>query len=427
MKIEDIKKKGLKVVADLRELGESLAAGKIGEDEYETRLAELQAEATLIEKSASVNKRAAELESSFAFETRQVGTAQVSQTEESTTVESEGLALSDKQFRAISTPEYRDAFTDYVRRGNNAASASFRTLQVGLDTNGGYLVPADYLNQIVTREPAPASVVDYVQQINTSSDRLQIPRSAYAGQTGDTNGDIYSSNLRIQWTAETQQATDVTPTFGIHEIPVWGAKVQVPITRQMMEDSAVDIMGYISNEIGTTYRLGTEDAILNGDGVNKPKGVLRSPGATYEPPTTNVGNPVTPQGLANLVYQGLPQQYAANSRVVMNRSLFATLAMITQNSNLVWDGVFTTAVSRAAGEALFGYPISFSSFMPAAGGGNNIIAYGDWFQSYLLVRRLGMSVEMDIRPAEEVGRIVARTRFGGDIRNPRALRIGVQS
>jgi hypothetical protein len=34
---------------------------------------------------------------------------------------------------------------------------------------------------------------------------------------------------------------------------------------------------------------------------------------------------------------------------------------------------------------------------------------------------------MDIRPAEEVGRIVARTRFGGDIRNPRALRIGVQS
>lgn len=81
----------------------------------------------------------------------------------------------------ISTDDYRKSFRSYMRTGVGAQTpvSALRTLQDGADTSGGFLVPSDVLDLIISKEPTPIRVAAKTTQLSTSRDHVVIPRVNY--------------------------------------------------------------------------------------------------------------------------------------------------------------------------------------------------------------------------------------------------------
>jgi HK97 family phage major capsid protein len=341
------------------------------------------------------------------------------------TIEEEGFALGEKQMRGISEPSYRNTWMRMART-KHLDQADYKTLQVGLDETGGYLVPPDILQHILRREPQSGSLVDLVRTVPVSSDRLQIPRLGYE------EDDVYSNPMRIRWTSEIQGPQDVvSPEFGQVEIPVYEGSMRLPVTRTLLEDASVPLDQILAEELAGSYRLGLEEVIVSGNGVGKPSGILTALNAEDDAPeSVLLGDPVTADGLLELVY-GLPPQYAQSAVAVLNRTgTYADLVKLKDQSGQYVFGlgqIPSGGLATPRQDTLLGYPLHFSPMMPEVGSDRPVILFGDLRRAYFLAQRLGISVRVQDIPSEPYVYYVVRFRVGGKLVQPRAIRVGVQA
>lgn len=342
---------------------------------------------------------------------------------------SEGWGLSEKQFHAISEPAYEKAF-DRMLRGKADRADYNSTLNEGNDGQGGFLAPPQFQTEVIMRKPHPTSIMNYIRQLPCSRDRVIFPRVNY------TTDDIYSTGVRIQWVGEGGPTPAITdPAFGDVEIPIFLGQFPLEVSRNLLEDGAVPVGPLISSFAAQAYNLGMDNIIVNGTGVGQPAGILQNPGGANEPPTVNVGNPVTADGLTTLVY-GLPPQYQDGAVGLMNFvDAFMTFAKIKDSASHYVFGLQSTfdgGLATARRPELFGKPVVFSAFMPNGGAGAKVVAYGDLRETYLLAQRVGLSVmpygdqDKSMLTANKVGWLF-RFRSGGDVVQPRGLRVGAQT
>ncbi len=367
----------------------------------------------------------AAIETKMTFESRPVGQDLVAFDAKGLPflMDAQGFGISDAQFRAISQPSYKKAYIRAIL--GKADRHDFEAvLSEGVDTEGGYLVPPDMQAEIIRRSPQAGGVYDLVRQVPTLSDKLRYPKLDY------TTDDIHSSPVRIKWTGETTDAENAgEPKWGQAEIDIHEGMVEIPLTRSLVEDRG-DADQIIAEELGVAYRLGMCDVILNGNGVSKPHGILENPGQANEPPTVNLGNPVTADNLLKLVY-GLPPQYQANARLLIEQTdVYTTLTTLKDTANNYIFGLWKNIDGGLATdrlETIRGKPITFDPFMPTSGSANKVAVYGDFNRGYYLGTRLGMSLRLQDLPRNALVYLVGRFRVGGDVVQPRALRVGVQS
>jgi HK97 family phage major capsid protein len=345
-------------------------------------------------------------------------------------LDADGFGISEKQFRAICEPSYKRSFMAAVIRGKGD-SADFKALSEGSDPGGGYLVPPDISNRIIMRKAHPTQILGNVFVMTTSRDKVMMPKFKY------TTDDIYRSGVRIAWTGETgPSAVDTSlENWGMKTIDVYTGSFEVEAYRDMLEDAAFDIEALVVKEGQMAYALGLDDIVVNGSGVGRPAGILRNVGAADEPPSLNVGNPVTADKLMELVY-GLAPQYTENAKFLCNRTnVYATLAQLKDSANNYIFGLFSNTdggLARAREERLLGHQIIYSAFMPNGAAAANVGVFADFSELYTLVQRLGMTVEpigpgdREMRRGNKVGWYF-RFRVGGAVVQDRAGRVAVQS
>src|SRR5579871_4070175 len=77
----------------------------------------------------------------------------------------EGL-VDERQWRAISEPGYKAAFRSYLRKGEKGLTGrELKALQEGADASGGFLVPEDFVQRLLQKEPTPTRVQDHVMRM----------------------------------------------------------------------------------------------------------------------------------------------------------------------------------------------------------------------------------------------------------------------
>lgn len=330
------------------------------------------------------------------------------------------------QFAAASTVAYRDAFVGYIRRGaDGLTAAERRTLQDGADPSGGYLVPEQALNLILSRDPAPTRVSGRVTAIPTTRDRVTAPRVNYSTDT------TYTSGMRVTWTGEvpasatTHRVTD--PVFGQVQIDVHTAMMSLPLTRDFVEDSAFPVVSWVTGKFAETVDLLRDNMILNGSGINQPHGILENPGVGEEPSVTNSGSAATliPNGLQDIVWD-VPEQYEDNSAWVFNKnSTGKTIAkMVDSQSRYLWQPYEQSGLTGSRRADLLGYPVVFSAFAPNVSAGTYPLVFGD-LRGYYRVDRVGLSVQVLNELYAETNQVLllGRVRLGGDVAEPYRLRI----
>ncbi|HXS24488.1 MAG TPA: phage major capsid protein [Gemmatimonadales bacterium] len=333
--------------------------------------------------------------------------------------------MGQKRWDAIQTPEYNSAFTTWLRSKGERASLDgmrLKTLQEGLDDQGGVTVPADMLMRIIAREPAPTDLASLVTNITTGRDRVVMPRTQYSADN------LYVTAFRAAWTGEiptgsSQLAVNDANLLGNIEVPVYTAMLSARVTNDMVEDSAFPIQAWVENQLRITVDLLRENMILNGTGKGQPTGLLVNPGGAFQPASILSSGAGTFSGddLINVAYT-LPPQYDKDARYVFNKTNVQNFISKLKDGNgryLFGMGYQDSGLATARPKELVGYPFTISSFMPNIGAANYPVLFGD-LKGYYMVNRLGLTVQILREVAAELNQfiIVCRIRFGGQTVEP---------
>lgn len=336
-----------------------------------------------------------------------------------------------KTWQAIASKSYTEAYCEYFRKGlSEMGRVSRKALEEGLDPQGGYLTPADVLARIISKTATPTRLGGMVQTITTSRDAVVIPRNAYS----DTNN-IYSTGFRVtnagEKPADKSARVNDSNLFGTLRIPINTFMLSGVLGNDQLEDSAFDILGWISDKFRETIELHRDNMVANGGGVGEPEGFLMDPGVDGQPDIvasgTNAEPFFTPDALFDIT--GLvPEQYDENCRFVLNKTQsFRRIRKLKDDNNryLFGAGQQDDGLANGRPSNLAGYPFTWSGFMPNPGASAYPLAFGD-LSGYMAVNRIGLSIQLlrDSRYAEEnMTGILGRVRWGGKLVEPWKLKV----
>lgn len=351
-------------------------------------------------------------------------------------------AMGEQKAKVLFSPAYKDALNAYMRSaakhgagwlnhvGDYFKGDAMKILQEGQDTAGGFWVAPDIRADLVKKMATVPGVMNATFRFTAGSDLVTFPKVVY------TTDDKYTSGVLPSWTAEAPSSNipeSTNPIAGKIEIPIHTLTAAVFLTRAQMEDAQFDQLGYVTQALGENIPLFVNNAIINGDGVGKPLGLLNHPNATV---AAGSGGMLVLSGIAAKIAWGvetglsstngligtegaLPPQYENNSRWFAQKATYAAVrALVDAQGRPLWqqsDGVFANFV-RGYPPTLLGYPVEKDQFMPAIGATATPIAFGD-FSGYYMPQRVGLSVEVfrEVLGLRDIVVIYARMRLGGQL------------
>ncbi len=275
----------------------------------------------------------------------------------------------DKTGRA--SDDYRKNFWN-VMRSKVPMPAVTNALQVGTDSEGGYLVPDEYERTLVEALEEENIFRQMAKVIKTSSGDRKIP--------------VVASKGTASWIDEEGAIPESDDVFGQVSIGAYKLGTMIKVSEELLNDSVFDLQSYISREFARRIGAREEEAFFTGDGKGKPLGVLAATGGAETGATAASATAVTADEMMDLFYS-LKAPYRRKSVWVLNDSTIKAIRKLKDN-----NGQYLWQPSLAAGtpDMILGRPIKTSAYMPAMAAGAKTIAFGD-FSYYWIADRQGRS------------------------------------
>lgn len=133
--------------------------------------------------------------------------------------------------------------------------------------DGGYLIPSDFRTEIQTVIEGDNSLLGMTRQYRTSSNHLVLPVSETAPWDG--------SGVEAFWDGEGVSSSESKPRFRQANLRLHKLTALVRVSEELLEDAPA-LESYIMTEAPKAFVAKTNDAIIDGDGVGKPLGFLKS-------------------------------------------------------------------------------------------------------------------------------------------------------
>jgi HK97 family phage major capsid protein len=257
--------------------------------------------------------------------------------------------------RPWSTGEYKAAMLAALRSNFRKVS---NVLEVGTDSQGGYLVPAEWDKRLIDTLEEENVMRKLGTRITTS---------------GEHKINLAATKPAASWIGEGQALTFGDATFEQITLDAHKLHVAVKVTEELLYDNAYNLEGYLLDQFGKALSNAEEDAFLNGNGTEKPTGLFHAAKGGQVGVTT-AGNSPTADEIINLIYT-LKRPYRKNAAFITNDQTLAALRKLKDN-----NGAYLWQPSLQAGEPdrLFGYAIHTSAYVPTIEAGAAVLAFGDY-------------------------------------------------
>ena len=305
----------------------------------------------------------------------------------------------------------------YLRRGSEV---ELKSVTGTVPADGGYAVPQeiDAAIDATLRDISPIRSVANVVRVGSAGYRKLVT------QNGVTSG----------WASETATRPETaTPTFN-EIVPSFGELYANPAaTQAMLDDAAFDVESWLAEEIATEFAKAEGAAFVNGDGVHKPKGFLRSAVASTGDATRPFGTlqyvaagaaggfaSANPQDRLIELVHALRAPYRQGASWVMNASTLATIRKFkTSEGAFIWQ----PGLSSGQPDMLLGYPVVEAEDMPDIAAGSLSIAFGNFRAGYLIAERTETSILRDPYSNKPYVHFYATKRLGGAVTNSEAIKL----
>ncbi|KQZ82039.1 capsid protein [Mesorhizobium sp. Root157] len=321
--------------------------------------------------------------------------------------------------------EHAQAFNRFFRRG---VDAGLRDLEVKAklttqsDPDGGYLVPEEM-------EAGIDRVLGTVSTIRSLARTMSISTNTYkklVNMGGATSG----------WVGE-EDARSGTATPTLREIAInTGEIYAMPgATQTSLDDARIDLAAWLADEVSIEFAEQEGAAFANGDGINKPRGIL-----AYD----KVANASYAWGKIGFVASGKADGFLAATATVSPADalldlyyalksgyrngaswLMSDASMNTVRKFKDAEGAYIWAPPSGAAEVatILGKPVHNDDNMPAVGANAFPVAFGDFSRSYLIVDRIGIRVLRDPFTSKPNVLFYTTKRVGGGMVNFEAMKL----
>ena len=302
----------------------------------------------------------------------------------------------------IASDAYRTAFWNSIRNRNFYDVRN--DLQVGTDTEGGYLVPDEFERKLVEALTEENIFRQLATVIKTSSGDRKIP--------------IVTSKGEAAWMDEEQQYSLSDDTFGQASLSAYKLGTAIKISDELLNDSVFDLSSYIAKEFARRIGAKEEEAFFVGDGKGKPTGIFNATGGAEDGTSTSTAN-ITFDDVMELFYS-LRSPYRKKAVWVLNDSTVKALRKLKDNTgNYIWS----PSVQAGVPDTILNRPYKTSSYVPEIKAGNKCMAFGD-FSYYWVADRQGRSFKRLNELFAMTGQVgfLASQRLDGKLILPEAIK-----
>lgn len=309
--------------------------------------------------------------------------------------------------------EYKRAFRNYLRKGMESGleAAQIKSLSVGTDADGGYLVPENISETIIriVNESSPLRALARIETI--SSDSIDLIED-----TGD---------FGASWTTETGTVSETTtPSLGKHNIAVHEMYAQPKATQKLLDDAAIDVEQWVAEKVADKFSRLEATAFISGTGTGQPKGILSYTAGTswgqVEQVNSGTSAQVTADSLFRLYYK-LKDEYARRATFLMNRATVQAVRLLKEatTNQYLWQ----PGLAAGTPDTLLGIPVAEASDMPVAAANSLSVAIGDFRSAYLIVDRVGFRILRDPFTEKPFVKFYTTRRVGGEVVNFEAVKL----
>ncbi len=273
-------------------------------------------------------------------------------------------------------------FLKAIHRGDSERLAkvygSVKAMNEDSGAAGGYLVPSEYNQRLLTVAYQASPILGLVQRVPVSSNSGTYPAlDITVAPTAGTGNTALASKVTNTKRAEGGAYTETTP--GFQEIK-WrindAASGYTKASKELVADSPAAIEALLTSLFGIAVAAKQEYFILRGNGVGEPLGILNAPAAVAVDPDSN-----NAFGYADAVEMvSRFKKLTANARWVMHQSTITDFA----GSGWVQGQVVRTISDLGFGEAIM------SEHLPQANNSGHALLAD--FGAYLLFEKGGLEI-----------------------------------
>ena len=304
--------------------------------------------------------------------------------------------------------EYKKNFWN-ARRSKAPVPNVTNALQIGTDTEGGYLVPDEFENTLVEALEEENIFRQMAKIIQTSSGDRKIPVVATKGTAS--------------WMDEEGAYPESDDSFGQVSIGAYKLGTMIKVSEELLNDSVFDLQSYITREFARRIGSREEEAFFTGNGTGKPLGILAATGGAETGITAASATAVTADELIDLYYS-LRSPYRRNAVWTLNDSTVKAIRKLKDgNGQYLWQ----PGITAGAPDMILGRPVRTSTYMPEIAAGAKTIAFGD-FSYYWIADRQGRSFKRLNELFAATGQVgfLASQRVDGKLVLPEAVKVLAQ-
>ena len=269
-----------------------------------------------------------------------------------------------------SSDEYKKSFWLAMRNKKNPYE-SVNALQIGTDSEGGYLVPDEYESTLIEKLHDENIIRQYATVIKSSNGDKKIPVVAGYGEA--------------TWTDEEAAYTESDDSFGVITLGAHKLTSIIKVSEELLNDSAFDLEQYISKEFVRRMAAAEENAFINGTGTGRPTGILQT---AETGKTTAAAAAITADEVIDL-YHSLRSPYRKNAVFIANDSTVKSVRQLKDSNGMyLWQ----PGLKEGQPDTLIGNRIISSAYMPEIGAGKKPILFGD-ISYYWIADRQGRTFQ----------------------------------
>ena len=235
----------------------------------------------------------------------------------------------------------------------------------------GSPVPTSFYNRIIELARFVGPMLETSTILNTAGgENLQIPSlSAYSATQGTA-------------TAEAAAFSEADPTFNSFvTLGAYKYGFLIQVTRELVEDAGVDILGFLADQIGNTMGTTANSRLTLGTGTIEPNGIVTRAGSGVASTATSLAA----DDLISLVYSlDTVARRLPGSGFMMNANTVAAVRKLKDNAG---QYLFSPSMNSEDRDLLLGHRIYENPAMSNVGSAVKSVVFGN-LSSYF-VRQVG--------------------------------------
>lgn len=284
--------------------------------------------------------------------------------------------------------EYMIDIYKHHKRGKlseKLANLEVRDLAGNVGTQGGFLLPTEHKNEILSVRGENSIARGRARVIPMASRVLEYPALDHSGTTAGESA-LYGG-VQVYWTEENTNITESQPTFKNVNLHLRELAGYAEVPNGLIADSPISLESFLRGPGSFGGALGFKEdyAFLRGSGVGQPLGVLNAPAALAT--TRNTSNDFKFVDAVTMKSKLL--MASSNAVWVINQSVMPKLYQFQGGNS---ENIWVVNAANGAPESLLGHPIIWTEKLPALGTAGDVMLID--FSMYLIGDR--NQITMDV-------------------------------